>query len=233
MGNKNGISVRSPWKEERAGSYDRALFGEGTLFNFDVVATDLKWNHGSEQEAGPAMPSRTGSDAKQDSEAKQDTEASSDTDTKQSHGAPSRIEGPAEPVPPALSSLAPVSRVSNIKMTIMVVDDELMNRMVLLAKLRQCEAKVRDQLGKTGSGLTQYRFSMEIVLAEHAEAALSMLHGMLEARQTQTEGGQTEGQAPARAASDCDGAAKNVDIIILDEHMQVCCCSVSLFLQCY
>lgn len=95
----------------------------------------------------------------------------------------------------------------HVKATIMVVDDELLNRMVLLSKLRQCEERVRGQLGADRSGLAgepdACRFSMEVVQAEHAEMALVMMHDKIEARQKQ---GATD--------------VVHVDIVILDEHME-------------
>jgi CheY-like chemotaxis protein len=95
----------------------------------------------------------------------------------------------------------------HVKATIMVVDDELLNRMVLLSKLRQCEERVRGQLGADRSGLEgepdACRFSMEVVQAEHAEMALVMMHDKIEARQKQ---GATD--------------VVHVDIVILDEHME-------------
>ena len=85
----------------------------------------------------------------------------------------------------------------------MVVDDELLNRMVLLTKLRQCEERVRERLGTAGRGLAACQFSIEIEQAEHAEMGLVVMHDMIEARQKQK-------------AKDL----VQIDIIILDQNME-------------
>jgi signal transduction histidine kinase/CheY-like chemotaxis protein len=107
--------------------------------------------------------------------------------------------------------LAPALICKHVKVSIMVVDDELLNRMVLLSKLKQCGERVHARLGAAGVGvvggeLDSRPFEMDIVQAEHAEMALVMMHDRLEERQK---------QADFAAMDDV-----YVDIIILDEHMQ-------------
>ena len=98
--------------------------------------------------------------------------------------------------------------VQHVKATVMVVDDEVLNRMVLQSKLRQCEEKVRERLGAAGSeggGKEDAgRFSMEVVQAEHAEMALVIMHDRIETRQKQKEA----------------TGVTHVDIVIMDQHME-------------
>ena len=125
--------------------------------------------------------------------------------------------------------ILPMSSISNrIRANIMVVDDEQLNRMVLLSKLRQCEQGINDRLGAIGSdtahshtpGAEQVacHFSMEVVQAEHAEMALSMVHARVEARQKKTAGRvvlEDYELNTADAISEVD-----IDIIFLDQHME-------------
>jgi CheY-like chemotaxis protein len=178
MGCPTGISVQSPWQcHEGTGSASR---GAGTMFSFSVVPKDLTFN----QQAAESPPSPSG----------RQSPTPSHTPVPQVSPSSSRQSPP--PVPP-------IGR--HIKASIMVVDDELLNRMVLLSKLRQCEEGVRERLearrGMLGGDACQ--FSMEVVQAEHAEMALVVMHDKIEVRQKQ-------------ALTD----VVHVDIIILDEHME-------------
>jgi CheY-like chemotaxis protein len=158
------------------------------MFSFSVVPKDLSYNlhQGvSDARAPPNPPSSS-------------SRGVSPTPCSSRRGSPT----PCSPQSP-LSLPTPISSLPMVVATIMVVDDELLNRMVLLTKLRQCEERVRERLGTAGRGLAACQFSIEIEQAEHAEMGLVVMHDMIEARQKQK-------------AKDF----VQIDIIILDEHME-------------
>ena len=128
--------------------------------------------------------------------------------------------------------LMPLSSIrKHARATIMVVDDEHLNRMVLCSKLRQCEQEINNRLGATGSDTKVHgstsgvqhasacRFSMDVVQAEHAEMALDLMRARVEVRQKQKAKTALSASMPRSSTEqyedDCD-----VYIIFLDQHME-------------
>jgi CheY-like chemotaxis protein len=179
MGCASGISVQSPCKCPEDGTDKATQRGAGTMFSFSVMPKDLSYNPPPGELDARASP------------------------TPGSSLGVSPI--PCTMVQSARLTSTPIPPIDqrHVKANIMVVDDELLNRMVLLAKLRQCEEQVRERLGAAGRGLDACHFSMDVEQAEHAEMGLVVMHDKIEARQKQEANGLVQ-----------------VDIIILDEHME-------------
>ena len=188
MGSRSGISVQSPYD-----SGDNGM-NAGTMFSFSVQPAELRFGDGVLKR--PLTPAASWSSSQ-----------------------PTKVH--TSPAP--LAHTLPRSSITqNIRATIMVVDDEHLNRMVMLSKLKQCEQGIHNRLGAIGSDAVhstapgeEYRslcrFSMEVVQADHAEMALSMMDARVEARQKQKAGrrGETE-----------EDDAVDIDIIFLDQHME-------------
>ena len=113
MGCRSGISVQSPWQcHEGSGGTGRSPVGVGTMFSFSVVPLNLVFNNQAPNLVSPDAP----------------------THEPPTSGSSRQFRSPM------VDFLPPAGR--HVKATIMVVDDELLNRMVLLTKLRQSDLEL-------------------------------------------------------------------------------------------
>jgi CheY-like chemotaxis protein len=97
-------------------------------------------------------------------------------------------------------------RTSVKALTMWVVDDEVLNRMVMVNKLRQAESSITQALVASTVPATLLGGAVQCAQAENAEDALMQIRGRLETQELQ----QDDGEAGVDHRS----------IILLDEHMQ-------------
>ena len=222
MGSKQGIAVQSPWQDSdhaRAPAADgdgvaaeakaAAEPGAGTLFSFCVDVEEVKDEPFSPRllvqpiAATELVPVLSKSQVQADSgklHAERCTPAQP-------------VESGGRKVAPVLAPCdEPTTQCQPVKVTVVVVDDELLNRMVLITKLKQSEGAIHKLVceGREGEGREGWErepFSMDIVQAEHAESALALMRGKFEEHSQQD-------------CMEAAGAIRHVHIILLDEHME-------------
>jgi CheY-like chemotaxis protein len=97
---------------------------------------------------------------------------------------------------PSSSPIKQLDVAAAVSVNVLVVDDELLNRMVLMTKLRQSKDSIRTRL--FGHQVSASKLTIECNEAEHAEQALGMMCNRF--------GGNE--------------ASATIDLIFLDEHMQ-------------
>jgi CheY-like chemotaxis protein len=226
MGSADGIAVQSPWASNDAaagvaedgdggGAADHgaeAIHGAGTLFSFCVDVEEAQ----DEPLSSPCALARpiaatdvkaavSGSQA-QAHEEKLPAERSSLAE-------PVRSGGGKKVAPTRSADSGATTDCQPLAVTVVVVDDELLNRMVLITKLKQCEGTIQELLGEGKGegrikGWASEQLSMETVQAEHAESALALMRGKFEAH------------SQLGCLEAAGGSTRHVHIILLDEHME-------------